>query len=74
MDAINPYLVPGTYQDDAEKIVVVLDVITHGYNSVHGLQEVLPSPLVVVVDLVRPKEHLRYTYPIEVFLMKFKKI
>jgi len=77
MNRINEYLEPGTYQDK-DGMVVVLDVVTHTWNSVVELPEALPSPLVIVRDLntvgKEVKIHKRMSYPLEVFKIKFKRV
>lgn len=75
MNRINVFgIEPGAYVDEKDFKVVVLDVVTHQYNPVVGLEEALPTPSVLVRNAVELKEHIRYLYPIEIFKAKFKPI
>lgn len=65
-------LEPGTYIDDQEFAVVVLDVVDHSWNSDKQLVEFLSSPVVVGRDLIGGEK--RYMWPIEVFKIKFRKL
>jgi hypothetical protein len=68
----NEYLSPGVWVGDRK--VVVLDVVTHTWNSDAGLQEALSDPLVVVRSLEESfKIHERDSYPLSVFKQKFSK-
>ena len=73
MNRINSQnLEPGPYKDEHGFEVVVIDIITHGWNSSAGLQEALLEPLVVGRQLMRTEE--RYVWPLAVFKERFKAI
>lgn len=67
----NPYLEPGVYIDEHDYKVVVLDIISHSWNPVADLQEVLSTPLVMARDLMIMDGN-RYIWPLDVFKRKFK--
>ena len=73
MNRINEYLEPGVYSE-GDNLVVLVDVLTHSWNSVEGLQEALPVPIVMVRNLNELKDHVRMGYPIDVFKEKFSQI
>ena len=75
MDRINVFMLePGAYKDGQGFEVVLLDIVTHGWNADHNLLEALPIPLVVVRDLKRINEHVRYGIPIDVFNKNYSPI
>jgi hypothetical protein len=75
MDYINNiHVEPGTYTDSEGRKVVVIDYITHKYNSTADLVEPLTDPDIVLRPLLSTKEYTRETYPISVFKNRFVKI
>lgn len=75
LDRVNKFgLEPGPYKDDQDFRVVLLDVVTHTWNAGHNLLEALSVPVVVVRNLITTNEHIRYSYPIDVFKIKFSRI
>lgn len=71
MNRINQYNIePGPYSDDHGFKIVVIDIVTHSWNGIAGLQEALPEPLVLGRQLVMTDE--RYVWPLSVFKEKFR--
>jgi hypothetical protein len=76
MNRINEFnLEPGTYIDQAQNVVVMVDVITELYKEDADLLDRLSDPLVVTrpLDGLSKIEHHRMAYPISVFTQRFTK-
>lgn len=75
MNLINPYIIPGPYADAITgEIIVVVDVITHGFNVAAQRQQPLPEPEVVWRQLVvegAPK-HERFSMPLSEFFKHYQ--
>jgi hypothetical protein len=75
MNRINEYHIePGTYTDENNHTIVVLDVVNHLYNTTAQLPEAIADPLVICRQLIENnKEHQRIAFPISVFKTIYKK-
>ncbi len=74
MNLINAYIIPGPYADAITgEIIVVVDVVTHSFNTAAQRQQAIPDPYVVWRPLMvegAPK-HERFSMPLSEFFKHY---